>query len=188
MDWDPVYKSNYESTAFSPWSWINSARCLLASAKELEPKVLELWKNYRTYAKSQPFNRLPVDYTGPYFMLIGFAVENYFKAAIVREKSGDFKKAFQENKQFPKVLKKHTLTELAEEARFTLSKGEEDLLRRLTRNVRWAGRYPIPISYKHSAVTELFSDDKEHAVSCYRGDDVERLNMLITAIEERLGI
>jgi len=184
MDWDPVYKSNYENTAFSPWPWINSARCLLASAKVLEPKVLELWENM----KNQPFKRLPVNYTGPYFMLIAFAVENYFKAAIVKKKYLDFKKEFRENKKqkFPKDLNSHKLINLAKKAGFILSKGEEGLLRRLTRHAIWAGRYPIPTDYSKSTISELFSDGTEHAVSYYGGDDVERLNILLKDIEERL--
>lgn len=187
VDWDSVHKSNYESKAFWDIHWVRSARSLVASAKELESKVLELWENYRAHLRDRSVTLKPDHYFGPYFMLVAFAVENYFKAAIVRENSRDFKEAFRDKPEFPKGFKSHNLIRLAKKANFDFSKEEEDLLRRLTRHAVWAGRYPIPTFYKESAPGEQFSDGKEYAVSYYGGEDVERLNLLIAGIEEKLG-
>jgi hypothetical protein len=186
-DWDSVHKCNYESKAFWDIYWVRSARSLIACAKELEPKVLELWENYRAHIKDQNVSLKSDHYFGPYFMLISFAVENYFKAAIVRENSCDFKEAFRDKGKLPKDLNSHDLIQLAQKANFVFSKKEEDLLRRLTRHAIWAGRYPIPIYYKKSAPGELFLDGKEYTVSYYTGEDVERLSLLVATIEEKLG-
>jgi hypothetical protein len=187
VDWDSVDKSNYENKAFWDIHWVRSARTLFVSAKELEPKVLELWENYRAHLKDRSVKLKPDHYFGPYFMLVAFAVENYFKAAIVRENSWDFKEDFRDKPKFPKDLDNHDLILLAKKAGFDFSKEEEGLLRRLTRHAVWAGRYPIPTYYKKSAPGEQFSDGKEYAVSYYAGEDVERLNLLIARIEEKLG-
>ena len=187
-EWDYVYKSNYETKAFWDIHWLRSARSLVACAKELEPKVIELWENYRAYIKDQKIGLKSDDYLGPYYMLIAFAVENYFKAAIVKKKSVSFKKAFRDKNKFPKDLNSHDLIQLAQKANFSFSKEEEDLLRRLTRHAIWAGRYPVPTYYKNSAPGELFSDGEEYNVSYYGGNDIEKLNLLIKTIEEKLEV
>lgn len=186
VDWDDVYKRNYESTAFWDIQWIYCANALLISAREIEPKVCELWDNYHAHIEDKTIPLKADYYQGTYFMLIAYAVENLFKAAIVREKSWHFRHEFQINQKFPTDLKSHKLVKLAEKAGFNYSSEEEDLLRRLTRHAIWAGRYPIPLHYKKSAVSEKFSNGSNHHVSWFGESDIERLNALIVRIKERL--
>lgn len=187
VDWYSVTKSDYESKAFRDIHWVRSAGSLIAAARELEPRVMELWENYRAHLKDQSVKLKPDYYFGPYFMLVAFAVENYFKAAIVRKKSQDYKEAFRDKQKFPKDLNSNNLIQLAQKANFYFSKAEEDLLRRLTRHAVWAGRYPIPTYYKQSASGEQFSNGKEYAVSYYSEADVKKLNLLVASIKEKLG-
>lgn len=187
VNWDSVRKSNYETKAFWDIHWLSSARSLIASAKELEPNVIDYWDNLRAHTKDRTVRLKADHYQGPYFMLIAFAVENYFKAAIVRENSWEFKQVFQVENKFPKELKSHDLTKLAMAAHLDFTFEEEDLLRRLTRHAIWAGRYPVPVDYKKTACNEMFSNGQEYGVSWFGGNDVERLNTFVDSIEERLG-
>ena len=160
MEWDSVNKRNYESKAFWDIHWLRSAHSLLSSSKELELKVIEFWKSYKAHKKDGNLPLKPDHYQGPYFMLLAFAVENLFKAAIVREKSWEFKQDFRNKSKFPNELNNHDLVELAKQVHFNYSLEEEDLLRRLTRHAKWAGRYPVPLYYKKSARGEEFDDGK----------------------------
>lgn len=182
MKWDEVYKRNYESKAFWNIHWLNSAKCLLASAEELEPKIIELWENYRARSKDNKVPLMADYFQGPYFMLVAFALENLFKAVLVSKKSSQYKKEFREKCHFPKDLKSHDLVALAKTADFEFSLEEEDLLRRLTRHAEWAGRYPVPLHYRKSAAAEKFSDGKEYLVSWFGGDDLDRLRELMLKV------
>ena len=188
MEWDEVYKQNYESKAFWNIHWLNSARCLLASAMELEPKIVELWENLRAHSKDKSVLLKADHFQGPYFMLVAFALENLFKAVLVRENSWEYKQQFRETRQFPNELKGHDLVELARKANYQFDLEDEDLLRRLTRHAFWAGRYPVPLDYKRSAVAEEFSDGKEHHVSWFGGSDVDRLKTLISKVAVYSGL
>ncbi len=187
MEWDEVYKQNYESKAFWNIHWLNSAQCLLASAQELEPKISELWENYRAHSKDRNVHLKVDHFQGPYFILVAFALENFFKAILVFEKSLRYKREFRGKCQFPEELKGHDLVALARKADYRFGLEEEDLLRRLTRHAVWAGRYPVPIHYKKSAVAEEFSDRKEHHVSYFGGNDLERLKELVLKVSLYAG-
>ncbi len=52
----------------------------------------------------------------------------------------------------------------------------------------WEGRYPVPILYKKSAVAEEFSDGKEHHVSWFGGNDLERLKELVSKVSLYAGV
>jgi hypothetical protein len=69
-----------------------------------------------------------------HYILVAFALENYFKAAIVaREKKLDKKKVFN-----------HDLPRLAKEAGINLNTSEKELLANLKEFAIWRGRYPTP--------------------------------------------
>lgn len=187
VNWDDVYRSNYEISAFWDIHWLKSARALIASAKQLEPKVIELWENYRACLEDRNIQLKPDYYQCPYFMLLAFAVENFLKAAIVHKNSIRFKRKFRQDNKFPEELKGHDLIKLAQSANVTFTFEEEDLLRRLTRHAIWAGRYPVPLNFKHSSNAAKFLDGNEYAISWFGGTDVERLNSFIENLESQLG-
>jgi hypothetical protein len=87
---------------------------------------------------------------GAFFVLAGLAVENAIKARLLRNvlASGAVINDLidLDNAVWIKGSRGHNLVELARrsEARLILSEGERDLLERLARYVKWAGRYPFP--------------------------------------------
>ena len=150
--------------------------------------MVRLWDNYRANLDGESNELLSDYYQSTYFMLIAYAVENLLKAAIIREKSFEYKRKFHETLKFPKELRSHDLVKLARKAHLNISSEEEDLLRRLTRSATWYGRYPVPLYYKHISGVEIFSDGKEYSVSWFGGNDLERLNKFIETLKDRLSI
>jgi len=118
-NWDRVSRTNYRSKAFWDVHWIMKARDLLESAKLIEPEVVRYWDNSREVLKTKSGQFLPDYYLGTYFMLIAYAVENIFKAVIVRNNSVDYKEKFKQTPKFPKELQSHSLVELAKKAGYS---------------------------------------------------------------------
>ena len=188
VNWDMVFRQNYLSRVFWHIHWVSKAEDLLQSAKLIEPEVVRLWDNYRANLDGEINELLPDYYQGTYFMLIAYAVENFLKAAIIREKSFEYKRKFLETLKFPSELRSHNLVKLARRAHLNFSSEEEDLLRRLTRSATWYGRYPAPLYYKHSSGAETFLDGKKYSVSWFGNNDVERLNKFIGRLKDGLSI
>ena len=73
------------------------------------------------------------------FLLFGYAIENLLKGLIVQ--AGGNRTG-------------HNLSELAKEAKVMneLDKDEQELLKRLTVHVRWAGRYPVALAKEREGI------------------------------------
>jgi hypothetical protein len=188
INWDRVHRSNYESAAFSSSRWASKANDLLHSAKLLEPELSRHWRGVRRYLKDQKRVPHPDYWQATYFMLIGYAVENMLKAAIIDEKAYEFRQRFVSKKTFPRTLRSHDLVNLAGAAGFAYDTNEEDLLRRLTRSAIWAGRYPAPLDYKDLHGPQRFSDGKTYSVSYFAEADMKRLKRLVRRVSRELRI
>ena len=186
-DWNEVYRDLYKAKAFDKGSWLECADNLLESARLLEPKIRELWHSYRAHLNDR--NVLPSQdhYHGPYFMLVAFAVENILKAAIVQAGAAELTARFEKDSKFPKELKGHDLLALAKAAGVSIGFEVEDLLRRLTRNAIWSGRYPVPIYHDDSQPGEVYSDGTKYSVAFFGAKDVERLRQFVDDLRNELN-
>jgi hypothetical protein len=187
-DWNQVHLSNFESKAFCHTHWISIANDLIKSAKLLEPNIHAYWENLRAHNQNPSIALIPNHCSGPYFMLMGFAIENILKAGIVFRDSVELKSNFQNDRKFPKILKSHNLSELARKADIQLAIFEEDLLRRLTRHSVWAGRYPIPIDYLDMRPTEIFSDGEERLITWNAKQDALCIDNFISRLFYELSL
>ena len=184
--WEDLRKTFYKRELLSACQWINRGDVLLECAKMLEAEVKELWTSWRRHLKDEKISITGGKYTGVYFMLISYAVENFLKAFIVRVKKNELESVLNsaDNPKFPKILKSHNLVKLAREACFPIrDQLQEDLLRRLARSAVWYGRYPVATNF-HRANKERFLDGKEYDTSLFREIDVEEVNILIEQIRE----
>lgn len=188
VEWDLVYRLAYESAVFLPVPWIKRASDLYESARKLEPAMEKVWKSYRARAQNPKGALEPDHYTGPYFMLVSFAVENLLKAAAVTRNGIQYKDSFRLNYKFPSELKKHDLVELAKLLHLEVNREEEDVLHRLTRAAVWFGRYPAPVNYSEMSGIEEFSDGEEYLVSWFGGEDVNKLRTFINGLPARLEL
>ncbi|MDQ5870767.1 MAG: hypothetical protein M3547_00990 [Acidobacteriota bacterium] len=194
--WDGIIRRQFESKVFDTSEWLRQSDGLMAAAKLFEPTIDEQWQRIRTF--NGDLRTLPSwDARGVYFMLVGFAVENLLKGALVfsyvptngvmyfRTYSPLYGEISQGD--LPGLLKNHDLPALAQRLELELSPEEEDLLHRLTRATEWYGRYPVPVRYEELEGTRRFGDGKRYSVSYSAGDDVERVKRLIQSLEKKLG-
>jgi hypothetical protein len=94
------------------------------------------------------------DHFGAFFVLAGFAVENYLKARLLANRiatAGPFRDGKEAmdlvmDLQTPRRARRrsHDLLALAGAAK-VLTPKDQSLLERLTAHVLWAGRYPVPL-------------------------------------------
>ncbi len=182
-NWDDVYRVNYRATAFTHASWLRHARNLMAAARELEPDIRRMWESYRAHTKNI-FNVFkPSRFVNPYFMLSAFAIENLLKARLVQLHANAFRARFDRLQKFPHALKSHDLIRLAKASGERIYKAEEDLMRRLSINAIWAGRYPVPVEVRSMASIARYDDGQVHPVSWYGEHDFGRINALYNRFE-----
>lgn len=188
ISWDSVYRSNFESAAFSEVLWIEKALDLYESARKLESAMETVWDSYRARAKNLSKPLEPDHYNGPYFMLVSYAVENLLKAAAVSRNTQTYREYFRTTGKFPEELKNHDLMKLGELLGLAVTQEEEGLLRRLTRGAMWFGRYPVPIKYAEMSGVAQFNDGKEYRVSWLGREDASKLRAFMDGLPDRLGL
>lgn len=194
----------YVQTICSPDAWVKHADELLTVASMLEPMIREAWKKFRAewkesqnqYEGCAPLpiipGRISIPVLAPkfqsvYFMLVAYALENFFKAAIVWKGGHTFKLQAWRGKKIPESLKKHDLSCLAKEAGLEINLAEEELLRRLARDAVWSGRYPVPTNLSGTNYSEKFSNKNKYPVVFSHEDDIDQLNTLVVKIRKALG-
>jgi len=187
--WDHVYKSNYQSKLLSWRSWSEQAEGLLNAAELLVPEVEAVWQSHREWAKDPANINLKSDAViSIHLMLVAFSVENLLKAALVHKNYYKFDDEFRQKGELPESLKKHNLSYLAKKVGFSFTTEDEGLLRRLTRAAIWYGRYPVPMTFQDMSGSEEFSDGKTWSVSHRCGNDVARLQKLVSKIRSDLKV
>lgn len=146
-----VPKIDFDRVGRDPGKWLAYAGHLLAAAELLWLPISKGLDGYRATRSSRTREQAAdfeqqVRYRGPFFLLAGLAVEVALKALIVQgaiaaSPSQGVKDIL---RLFPSSP--HNLKELAKRARLTPTPSEDALLERLSRWIRWAGRYPIPLN------------------------------------------
>ena len=153
---------------------------LLAVARRLEPDIDALWAQMSRWRQDPTAVSPPsLGIVSIDFMLVGFAVENLLKARLVEAHSSEVREAFKKSLELPRCVKSHDLASMAKNIDFSMSIGEESLMRRLSRAVRWVGRYPVPTTADGLASGEVFSDGRKYLVSYFGAEDVAQVQKLI---------
>jgi len=77
----------YQEQVLTPSSWINQADELIEASKKLEPSIKKYWLTVSKYFDPKKGTYSPPAGFKPkrllqatYFMLVAYAIENYFKA------------------------------------------------------------------------------------------------------------
>ncbi len=136
-------------------SWRDKADMLASTAYKLE-------------ADRDPQNNdfIIFRYRNVYNMLIGFALENYYKGAIIakRLKNGKHIKS----DELDSSIKKHQLVELASDAGVVLKdRLHESYLKYITECVFWRGRYPSPTDASGIGGSITYHPPKEGEEFCF---------------------
>lgn len=155
-------------------AWVEKADELYTAARILEEDILRYW-SAMSIQNGQVIgipNRTLVQ--GPYFLLVAYAVENYFKALLIHRHRTSLQHKLLSN--LPDYLKKHDLIELARDCKLMLDLSEEELLSRLGRNSIWAARYPVPTDSTGLAAMKKFSDGKAYLTAYLGPNDANRVH------------
>jgi hypothetical protein len=80
-----------------------------------------------------------------YNLLLGFAAENYLKAALVFQNRETIEREVQVGAKVPPRLLTHDLRRLVQDVGFSLTEDEIPVLDAMRVRVEWSGRYPVPV-------------------------------------------
>ena len=174
----------YAEQLIQPENWVAKAEELLAASRLLEEKL----NRYRVALS--PNGEISAELAGlgglqaPYFMLIAYALENYCKAYLVLKNEPELRNCVLN--KLPEYHRDHDLVRLVASVDFPLTVPEEELLARLTRCSRWAGRYPVPTGPNGMLNVQEFSDGQKYLLAYFAQPDVERIHDFIGRIRKHV--
>jgi hypothetical protein len=109
---------------------------------------------------------LRIDLIWPTALMLGFAAENFVKAAYVKVLG------LAENDRtveaLPHTLRRHNLVAIASDTGLPFSDAERELLQRLTPIVQWAGRYAVPTRATESLNLALLNNQDLRSMQLVR--------------------
>ncbi|MEA2086307.1 MAG: hypothetical protein U9O84_04645 [Chloroflexota bacterium] len=143
----------YQEQVLIPVYWIKQADELIQASKKLKPSINKYWLTVSKYFDPKKGTYNPPPEFKPkrllqstYFMLVAYAIENYFKAIMIAESEATYRSEILRTGKLPQALNNHNLITLTRKTKFTLTDIETNLLTRLSRNSVWQGRYPVPVN------------------------------------------
>jgi hypothetical protein len=174
---DVAHAIDYSQRLLDSTGWIRCADSLLAAARLLEVEIEEQWSHLKVDQGQIVATSGRTAVSGPYFLLVAFALENFFKAVLLNAERPTLRNKLISS--IPAFINEHDLLKLASAAKLSVFPEEEDLLRRLSRNSVWAGRYPVPTGPTAVQAVELYSDGRAYLTAYFASSDIERLRRLI---------
>ena len=153
---DKIEIREYSNQVLDSKRSIDTSIDLLNSVKVLEPIVRNRWLSFNNSQGN--VRSLMIHKT--FLFLIGLSLENLLKSRIVKFHSKNLQAELKKTGKLPTILKgNHDLSKYAIEARITLTSEQEELLKRLSRAIKWSGRYAFPPSYKSWSFDDYSLDD-----------------------------
>lgn len=180
----------YQEQVLTPVYWIKQADELIQASKKLEPSIKKYWltgskyfdPNKGTYNPPPEFKPKKL-LQATYFMLVAYAIENYFKAVLIAKFEPTYKSEILRTGKLPQALNKHNLMELATRTNFTLSNIDTSLLARLSRNSLWQGRYPVPVN-ANQLNSMTIHNGNAFFTAFFAPPDISNLNTLTRRIKK----
>lgn len=125
--------------------WFLAAADLLAAAALLEPQIAQWWAAFARRSHGEDVRDPHRRVHRQYLMLVGFAVENLCKGALITRLTQEARSGVAVTGRLPQNLKRHALLELLESVEFELDPTDIGIVPRLEMCSTWYGRYPVPI-------------------------------------------
>ncbi len=170
----------YAQMISSESTWLSSARELYIAARLIEPKIIKYYDKHNFKSSKGKFTYEELMYLNiqnPYYLLIGYSLENYFKAVIVKQNKEKFYKYSKSKGRLHKYLDEHNLVNLSKRANLKLKPNHINFLEYITEFIVWSGRYNI----------QKFSNSKLLGLKSYMGNGIERVKELYQLLYERSG-
>ena len=176
----------FSERLIDPFGWISKADDLHIAAAFLEIEIRSMWAEIEIVNGRVTRTSVRPNVQAQYFMLIAYAMENYFKAILVHRERESLRNRLL--RTLPRYLKEHDLIKLARRVKLSLSVPEEELLTRLSRNSVWAARYPVPTGPNGIRAMEQFSDGRSYLTAYFGPKDVDRLKEFMDRLREVIAI
>ncbi|MFC2050953.1 hypothetical protein ACFLTN_07260 [Chloroflexota bacterium] len=189
----PQFVALYLNGLLNPWSWVEKADEMLEASKVLELQLRKYWSVVLTNAKEGKYDKggehphiPPPNLHSPYFILVSYALENLFKALIIRRRKDEISSQFLQTGKLPRLIKAHNLVKLSKEANIEVDIVEEDILTRLSRQSAWKSRYPVPVKVNDIQNVIQYSDGKPYFTDYYAPEDIDRLNAIVQKVRSHI--
>lgn len=166
--------------------WFTRARGHVLAAEEVEPSVRQFWQRFHEAESGATQFALATGPTThlPYFMLMGFAAENYLKGLLVAANPKLIRqKAFKGKSDLVRALGGHDLLRVAGKAGIEMDADETMLLYRLTDNIEWFGRYPYALAGDDQVAFQTFPDGRSQDVRLKEAD-IEPVQRLLRRLQD----
>ena len=190
----PQFVVLYLDHLLNPRFWVEKADEMLEASKVLEPQLRQYWSVVLTNAKEGKYDKggeypdtPPPNLHGPYFILVSYAIENLFKALIVRERRDEISSQFLQTGRLPRLINEHNLVKLSKETNMKVDIKEEDILTRLSRQSKWKSRYPVPVELHDIRNIIQYSDGKQYFTDYYAPGDLDRLNAIVQKVRSHVA-
>ncbi|MCX6009875.1 MAG: hypothetical protein NTW48_07600 [Chloroflexi bacterium] len=190
----PQFVVLYLNGLLNPWSWVEKADDMLEASRVLEPQLRRYWSVVLTNAQQGKYDKggehpdvPPPNLHGSYFILVSYALENLFKALIIRERSDEISSQFLQTGRLPRLINEHNLVKLSEEAKMKMDIKEEDILTRLSRQSKWKSRYPVPVELHDIRNVIQYSDGKPYFTDYYAPGDIDGLNAIVQKVRSHFS-
>lgn len=185
-------RARFAKLASNHAHWLMTAQRLYRAAQVISVDVQRRWDD-------QDFRKPPelqfqindgfqvTDIQPSYMMLMGFALENLFKARLVQLRSTELRQQILSTGRLPKVLLTHDLGELTSACSLELSESDRNALNRLVKFSVWRGRYHFPLTFE---VFYHLRDDSEIFSSGigFASSDVRDFTLLTQSLSKALGL
>lgn len=160
-------------------SWVQTANDLILAMNIIRIPLIEFWKSL-----IETPNNVKREYFvhGVYLMLSAYAIENLFKAIIVKTKNWPDENL---TKSIPQELKTHDLIKLAELSGLNFTDRGKELLMRQSEYAIWAARYPAPIKRDFLLPQQLPTGIK-NTLLYWQGSDVRDIDIIINILKNKI--
>ncbi len=179
--------SQFAQKLLNPNNWFLTANDLTSAADRLAPDIEAFWESLASSEDSLPLSVFSGSrYQNIFMLLYGFAIENLCKGHAVKELSPKEQQTVKRGK-LPKRLKTHDLVNLVTEGiGLTIDDHEKELLKRLKKAVKWAGRYPVSADLMDKGKNGI-RDILLNMPGGINNDDLQRTRELTNRIRNQVG-
>jgi hypothetical protein len=120
-------------------------------------------------------------------LLVGLAMENLFKGAIVPYIADEEREAAILKASIPRSVKSHNLRHLATLVSLETNAQEEVLLGRLSKAVLWHGRYPVATEFHDGLDTLTLADGRVVDTNWLGEKDTDACEALLVRVRTAAG-
>ena len=179
--------SQFAQQLLNPNNWFLTANDLTSAADRLAPDIEAFWESLASSEDSLPLSVFSGSrYQNIFMLLYGFAIENLCKGHAVKELSPKEQQTVKRGK-LPKRLKTHDLVNLVTKGiGLTIDDHEKELLKRLKKAVKWAGRYPVSADLMDKGKNGI-RDILLNMPGGINNDDLQRTRELTNRIRNQVG-